>query len=388
MGSLICPARNTTPLPSGPVRPGVLTKRIVLAVGGLLLLGFAVWGVRLALTLGSVERVGDPTAAPEQVERVSDSVRDVVREEIERQDAIDDTVPDDLPDDEPFPVYELPETENPNTVSPPLPDEMFESILLVGADESGLRADAIIYALLPEGEDPIITSIPRDLYVQNPCLREYTKINANLNGCGDDISGPELLSVAVARFTGVEVDHFIVVDFEGFADVVDAVGGIDWCFEYAVRDVKAHLDAPAGCYTLDGETALAWARSRHTRILKDGVWQGIGASDFTRQEHQQELLLELLDKVASFESVRSLQSVAETAVANVSLSESLSVSYAVRLAWAYRNVRPSSIATVSLEGAPATTESGAWVLEPTISFNELLSDVYPAAYVPVAAPDA
>ncbi len=361
-------------------------KRILLAIGGLLLLGFVAWGVRLAVTLGSVERVGDPIAAPEQVEGVTDSVRDVVRDEIEQQDAIDGTIPDDLPDYEPPPVYELPDTENPNTVSPPLPNEMFESILLVGADESGLRADAIIYVLLAEGEDPILTSIPRDLYVENPCLREYTKINANLNGCGDEVSGPELLSVAVSRFTGIDVDHFVVVDFEGFADAVDAVGGIDWCFDYAVRDGKAGLDAPAGCYTLDGETALAWARSRHTQILKDGVWQGVGASDFTRQEHQQDLLFELLRKVASFESIGSLQSVAQAAVSNVSLSENLSVSYAVRLAWEHRNTRPDSIVTISLEVDPATTESGAWVLEPTVPFNDLLSAVYPAAYVPVAAP--
>lgn len=384
MGGRRSRAKASSPLTSAPVRSRVSTKQVLLAFGGIAILAVALWAGRIFATLGSVERDGDPVAAPEQVEQVSDSVRDVVRGEIEAQDQVDVTVPDDLPDYEPPPVYQLPSTENPNTVSPPLPDEMFESILLVGADESGLRADAIILVLMAEGEDPILVSIPRDLYVENPCLEEYTRINANLNGCGADVSGPELLSVAVFRFTGIEIDHFVVVDFEGFAEAVDAVGGIDWCFEYAVRDVKAGLDEPAGCYRIDGETALAWARSRSTQVFKDGAWQGVGASDFTRQEHQQDLLFQLLRKVASFESIGALQRVATTAVANVTLSESLSISRVVGLAWSNRDIRPESVVTISLEAEPATTESGAWVLEPTTPFNELLSDVYPAAYIPVA----
>lgn len=357
-------------------------------MGAFLLLVVLVWGGRIVLTFGAVERTGDPSAAEERIELVTDSVREVVRQEIEEQEEFDAPIVDDLPDAEPPPVFNPPETENLFAISPPLPDAMFESFLLVGSDASGLRADAIILVLLPEGEDPMLVSIPRDLYVENPCLGEYTRVNANLHGCGDDISGPELLSIAVARFTGIEVDHFVVVDFEGFAEAVDAVGGVDWCFEYAVRDTRAGLSVPAGCSTLDGETALAWARSRHTLILKDGTWQGVGASDFTRQEHQQDLLFGLLRKVASFGSIASLQAVAETAVENVLLSESLSVGHAVRLAWDHRDIGPSSVATITLEGAPATTAAGAWVLEPTASFNELLAAVYPAAYVPIAGPEA
>ena len=85
-----------------------------------------------------------------------------------------------------------------------------------------------------------------------------------------------------------------------------------------------------------------------------------------------------------FRSVGALQRVAATAVANVTLSESLSVSRVVGLAWSHRDIRPESVSTISLEMQSATTESGAWVLEPTKRFNELLAEVYPAAYVPVA----
>ena len=58
------------------------------------------------------------------------------------------------------------------------------------------------------------------------------------------------------------------------------------------------------------------------------------------------------------------------------------------MAWQYRNIDPDSVARIALETEPFVTSYGAYVLEPTRSFNELLSDVYPEAYVPVAAPDA
>lgn len=358
-----------------------LAKKWIRIVAGVLVLVGLVYAGRIVVTISSVERAGDVQAAEDEIVSIGDEIREEVREAVEVHEAADATLPDVGTDDV---VYELPDTENPNTISPPIDDDMFESILLIGADESGLRADAIILVLLADGEDPIMVSIPRDLYIENPCTEEYTRVNANLNGCGDSISGPELLSLAVGRFTGVPIDHFALVDFAGFADAVDAVGGIDWCFEYPVRDEKAHLDAPAGCYTLDGPTALAWARSRRTQVFKDGAWQGTGASDYTRQAHQQDLLFELLGKVASFQSIGSLQRVAETAVRNVVLSESLSVARAVGLAWDYRGVRPAGIATIHLEADPYVTSGGAWVLQPTVSFNELLAEVFPAAFIPVA----
>ncbi len=380
-GNPSCRHTLRTLLTSGTVVLAPPVKKLIWAVLGAAVLVTVIYGVRVLLTISSVERAGDIQAAEQEIVTISDEVRDVVREEVEVHEAVDATLPD---DDVPAESYELPDTENPYAISPPLDDDMFEAILLIGADESGLRADAIILILLSDGEDPIMVSIPRDLYVENPCTESYSRINANLNGCGDSISGPELLSLAVGRFTGVAVDHFVLVDFAGFADAVDAVGGIDWCFEYPVHDEKAHLDAPAGCYTLDGQTALAWARSRRTQVFKDGVWQGTGASDFSRQAHQQELLLELLRKVASFGSIGSLQRVAETAVENVTLSESFSLPHAVGLAWDYRGIRPAGIVTIGLEADPYVTDTGAWVLQPTVSFNELLAEVFPSAFIPVA----
>jgi anionic cell wall polymer biosynthesis LytR-Cps2A-Psr (LCP) family protein len=165
------------------------------------------------------------------------------------------------------------------------------------------------------------------------------------------------------------------------------VGGVEICFDHPTRDEDAHLDVDAGCQVLDGETALAWARSRKTLELRDGRWQGIGASDFTRQTNQQDLLFALADRVASLGSLTRLAQIADATSDAVRLSQGFSITEAVGLAWQYRNIDPDSVARIALETEPFVTAYGAYVLEPTRSFNELLSELYPAAFREVVAAD-
>ena len=334
--------------------------------------------------LGSLESEAyDPANADAALADIPDDVRDEIADEVEAGEASEATIPDDVA--EPLEPYELPSTENPFTVSPPLPDEMFDSYLLIGTDASGLRADVIMYVLVPEDGDPIIASIPRDLFMENPCTESYTRINATLNGCGDYVSGTTLLTVAVESFTGIAVDSFALVDFDGFEEIVDAVGGVDICFDYPTKDRDAGLDVDAGCQRLDGETALAWARSRKTLELRDGRWQGIGASDFSRQSNQQQLLFALADRVASLGSLGRFTQIAGATADAVRLSEGFSITEAVGLAWQYRNIDPDDVPRIALETKPYTTSYGAYVLEPTRSFNELLAEIYPDAYREVVA---
>lgn len=330
----------------------------------------------------------DPEAASEALSEIPDDVRDEIAVDVEASESAEATVPVEVQDAQLEP-FELPSTENPNTISPPLPDDMFDSYLLIGTDASGLRADVIIDVLVPtDGSEPILASIPRDLFVENPCTETYTRINATLNGCGDIVSGTTLLSIAVEQFTGIGVDAFAVVDFGGFEDIVDAVGGVEVCFEYPTRDADALLDVDAGCQVLDGADALAWARSRKTLELRDGSWRGIGADDFSRQANQQELLFALADQVASFGSLGSLSALAEATADAVTLSEGFGLTEAVGLAWQYRDIDPTEVARVSLETEHYVTSYGAYVLEPTRSFNELLAELYPAALREVVAADS
>lgn len=271
--------------------------------------------------------------------------------------------------------------------SPRLAPEALQAFLVIGSDYrpqlGSSRADVIVLVLLPaDGADPVMVSIPRDLYLPNPCTGGYTRINATLAGCGQAASGPELLSVAVEDFTGVEIDHFALFDFEGFKAIVDRVGGVEICVEHAVRDSKTDppLDLPAGCTLADGAMTLSWVRSRHTQELVDGVWRGMrGVNDLTRNQRQQELLLEALSRLKAFSSVTEFSSLVEEVSDAFTIDEELTLGDAIGLAWDMRGINIPSIQRPIIPTATFINEDGAYVLLPQASFAEVLESAYPGA---------
>ena len=190
----------------------------------------------------------------------------------------------------------------------PIPDTAFESYLLLGTDASGFLADSIIYVLQPAtGGRPVMVSLPRDLYVWNLCKERFTRLNEGLGGCRGKASGAELMAIMVEDYTGIPVDHLARVDFDGFARVVDLMGGIRVCVDRPTRDKKAHLEIlDTGCQTVDGTTAFAWVRSRHGEELVGEEWRATGSSDFTRQSRQQDVLFQMAGKAANFGSPTTL----------------------------------------------------------------------------------
>jgi LCP family protein required for cell wall assembly len=270
--------------------------------------------------------------------------------------------------------FELPEA-----TSPELPDGMFASYLLVG--QEGPRADAMLLILLPsDGSSPILASLPRDLYVMNPCIDDYARLNTGLGGCKGVAGGAELLALMVQTYTGIQVDHFARIDFSGFADIIDAIGGVDICVDNAVRDEKAQLDLPAGCSHVSGDQALAWVRTRHTEEFVDGEWQPVpGASDLTREQHQQDMLFKIAGRLASFSSLGAFSSVANQVASVIHLDSRFAFGDAVSLAWSFRGVTASAVRRVHVPVKDYVTPEGAWVLLPTETFNATLAKVYPPA---------
>ncbi|HDL49448.1 MAG TPA: hypothetical protein ENH33_05760, partial [Actinobacteria bacterium] len=281
-------------------RPEVVRALLMAAIVlGVALLGFiAASGVRAFQAYRSVER--EPFAQAAKVRQGIARMTDEQRSEVRQEASAGQPVP--LFDRDLMAIetarrngrqpYFVP-LNIPEATSPALPDSMFASYLLVG--QEGPRADSMILILLPsDGSSPIMTSLPRDLYVKNPCTDEYARLNTGLGGCKGFAGGAELLSLMVQDYTGIEVDHFVRVDFGGFADVIDALGGVEICVDNPVRDWRAQLDLPAGCSHVGGDQALAWVRTRHTEEYVDGVWRPVpGASDFTRERHQQEMLFKV-----------------------------------------------------------------------------------------------
>jgi LCP family protein required for cell wall assembly len=269
---------------------------------------------------------------------------------------------------------------NPDAVSPALPDDMFESYLAIGADASGALADTVILGLVPsDGGTPILVSLPRDLYLQDPCTRGWSRLNTGLGGCRDFASGIELVALMVQTYTGIDVDHTARVNFEGFVQVVDALGGTQVCVDYQTRDIKAGLSIAAGCTQADGQITLAWARARHSEQLVDGVWKQTASSDFARQQRQQDVLFQLAGKVRSFSSLGDFDATLSALSAAVRLDSSWGFADAVATAWRYRSITKDQARILSISVADYRTSAGAQVLIPKTPFNEILSAVYPPA---------
>ncbi|MGK5447281.1 LCP family glycopolymer transferase [Streptomyces radiopugnans] len=180
-----------------------------------------------------------------------------------------------------------------------------KNILLIGSDDrsgdngrygrdSGTqRSDTtILLHLSADRSSATGVSIPRDLMVDIPeCSgpdgTATRPLFAQFNWAYER-GGAACTIRTVENLTGIRVDHHLIVDFTGFENLVDAVGGVEVCLAEPVNDPEAHLVLDAGPQRLDGEQALGYVRAR----------KGIGdGSDTQRMERQQEFLSALLRQV-------------------------------------------------------------------------------------------
>lgn len=260
-----------------------------------------------------------------------------------------------------------------------LPDEPFVTMLLIGGDSNSGNGDVILYLVLPtNGAEPFMMSFPRDLYVSNPCTGGKTRINTLSKGCASkDINGGTLLSVQVSEMTGIDVDHFAEFNFEGFIDIIDAVGGIEICLDHAVRDSKAKLDLPEGCINATGEQALSWVRSRHTEEFRDGAWRSVpGRGDLQRNQHQQDLILQLAKKLKSFSSPQQLTEVVGAIADTFILSNTLSLTDAISLAWSARDIDITEINRLEIPVRLSRSSSDQSILVETTSPKDVIANMY------------
>ena len=150
-------------------------------------------------------------------------------------------------------------------------------------DAEGQRTDSIMLLYTPLFGDAVLISIPRDSYVSIPGYG-MGKINAAYS-----YGGPQLLTETVEQATGLRIDGYMEVGFAGFADIVDAVGGVDVCLDEPMADEKANIDLPAGCQTLGGSDALGYVRHRY----------GDAEGDLGRARRQREVISQIAGKLKS-----------------------------------------------------------------------------------------
>ncbi len=176
--------------------------------------------------------------------------------------------------------------------------------LVLGSDSRGAnstaRADSIVLMRTDPGKHLIsMLSIPRDLYVNIPG-HGRTKINAAYA-----FGGAPLLIRSINSLTGLQVNHIVLVNFAGFKELIDSLGGVTL---YNKRKIVSSqpFDGhnwvfPKGTITLDGRRALAYSRIRHTTNPQD--------TDITRTERQQLVMQSLSRQLVSFSSLLHLPSI-------------------------------------------------------------------------------
>ncbi len=154
-----------------------------------------------------------------------------------------------------------------------------EQALSTGGDTGPERTDTIIVIHVPKSGRATMVSIPRDSYVSIPGYGQ-DKINASFA-----FGGPQLLVQTVEGATGLHIDHYAQIGFDGFAGMVDSLGGLDLCLKNAIDDPLAGINLPPGCQKLNGAEALGYVRSRATPL-----------ADLDRMNNQRDFMSALLKK--------------------------------------------------------------------------------------------
>lgn len=186
--------------------------------------------------------------------------------------------------------------------------------LILGSDErdgstdyggvdniSGFRTDTILVLIKPKSGPSSLVSIPRDslMNVDN----QYMKINAVAL-----IAGKKALVSNVEQITGQKIDHVAQIKFGGLQNVVNALGGIELCYDEDVQDSYSGLNWKAGCHTADGSTALSFSRMRYADAR----------GDFGRNERQRQVISAIVKKASSSETLTNPSKI--VAVSNAAMS--------------------------------------------------------------------
>ena len=212
-------------------------------------------------------------------------------------------------------------------------------------DVGGQRNDTtLVVRVEPARKRISMLSIPRDLVVPIAGGAE-NRINAALTG------GPGGLVKTIEQNFGIPIHHYVLIDFDGFRAIVEALGGIDVRFPYPSRDAKSGLDIrEAGCRHLNGGRALALARSRSFSYQVDGVWHSDPWADLGRIRRQQ-VFLQAVTKAALDKGLTNpvrANAFVGSLVHEVTKDSALRVSDVIRTGAAFGSFSPSELATYTL----------------------------------------
>lgn len=221
-----------------------------------------------------------------------------------------------------------------------------------GGEYMGTRSDTMIVVQVTPGTGKVeILSIPRDLLVELwPGMHD--RINTAYAYGGIDLS-----RAAVENLTGIPIDHYAVVDFKGFEEVIDTMGGVQVDVEDEVPPKYGIQDGPQ---TLNGRQALFYARYR-----------GTAGGDLDRIRHQQRLIGALREQALSWNTFTKLPPIVGTLMRNVDTDVGPVRAISLARVLVSRG-EEAGMEAVQLRGFPTTLPNGDQVLVPDYQTNERL----------------
>jgi LCP family protein required for cell wall assembly len=228
---------------------------------------------------------------------------------------------------------------------------------LGGGDSTGARSDTAMVVHIDAGRTrATVVSIPRDTLVTRPscplasggstAVAYQTMFNSAYS-----VGGAVCAVKTVESMTHVRMDHYVEIDFSGFAKLVDALGGVDVTTTQDIDDDKSHLHLKSGPHHLDGAQALALARTRH------GIGDG---SDLGRIGLQQQLVKALLEQMAATNLLTDpakLYRAADVVTAGLTTDTGLdSLSELIRLGQSLKGLTADQVKTVMMPVVTAPSD--------------------------------
>ncbi|MET7269656.1 LCP family protein [Streptomyces flaveolus] len=218
-----------------------------------------------------------------------------------------------------------------------------------GADDGTARSDTAMVVHVHKGHKKVsVVSIPRDTLIDRP---ECTGTDGEEHPAATDVmfnsaystGGAACAVKTVESVSGLRMDHYLEVDFSGFQQLIDDLGGVEVTTTEDIKDPDSHLDLKAGTHRLDGEQSLGLVRTRH------GVGDG---SDLGRIQLQQAFVKALVDQVKDIGLLgnpKKLYDVADTATKTVTTDSDLgSVNSLMSFASGLKGIGPANLHMVTM----------------------------------------
>lgn len=246
-----------------------------------------------------------------------------------------------------------------------------------GHPGSNLSDTNILVSIKPSTKQVAMTSIPRDLAVDIPGHPSGKINNALAHGMQDGV-GEQLMIDALENVTGQEVHYFARVDFTAFQEIIDDIGGVSITVDRAFYDPLFPNNSygyeptsfKAGTQTMDGKTALKFARSRHGN-------NGEG-SDFARSQRQQKILFAMKEKVLSSQTLLNPATVVSIVDdLGEHMATDMSIAEMMELYGLIKDVESGAVINQVIDNTPdgllysyISEETGAYLLSPKAGYDD------------------